>query len=1300
MSFPALTTTARELLLPAFAVLLTFDRLEAAEHEPPRQIPSSDKVPEGLSASDWQGIHTAYESGRHCFQPVADGWLARNPGQQWTTHFDRQGFTAQPQDAGWTWGLQLESYGFGEVQTSVGGTPEVQAEGQRLSYRWDATVEEWYINDTRGLEHGFTVAHRPPSGTTGEPSGLSFTLTTRGDLTPEVGPLAVAFHDASGATVLNYSGLKVWDADGTILASRFEPAGEKNFRLVVDERGARYPITIDPIAQQAYLKASNTDATDQFGYSVAVSGDTVVIGAPAESSSATGVNGDQTDNSFNASGAAYVFTRSAGVWIQQAYLKASNTQNADLFGNSVAISGDTIVVGAYYESSAATGVGGNQADNSSAGSGAAYVFTRSAGTWSQQAYLKASNTGSGDRFGGSVAISGDTIVVGAYFQGSDDSGAAYVFNRSADFWSQQAYLKASNADAGDNFGYSVAIADDTVVVGAYLEDSSATGVNGDQTSNSATGSGAAYVFARNSGAWSQQAYLKASNSLILDNFGYSVGASGDSIVVGANRQASDSSGAAYVFTRSAGNWSQQAFLKASNSAASDSFGHSVAISGNKLVVGAPFEDSSAIGMGGDPADNSATQSGAAYAFVRASGIWSQVSYVKSSNTGAGDLFGFAVAISDRLAVLGARLEDGSATGVGGDQTDNASPEAGAAYLLAFAPEVTANTGNLAKVGAPLTIAGAEFSPVAGNNTVTFSPTGTGTVTSATATSLTITGITGLSSGPLYAVVTSEWGSSVVPVQVATVVENSAPTDLISGALETPSDLGTMVWEPVGKFDNTPSQVSTVGTHHSAVRFASSDLVVNGVTFSRHLGNGVFANNSVVFTSSAAVASGGSGGSGNYGALVSSGGFHGHTAAGEISIGGLTAGKLYQVQLFMPFWDSLWPTQFVWQGAASVVLQCGAAGNPNPDILTGTFRASGSIHKFQWIPQGTFALLSAVSVRYIDEPLAVTENNQPETPVALLQALDPDAGQTHTFSLVSGAGDTDNSSFTIVGNTLKITTVADFETKPAYSIRVQAEDNGGAVFSKALTVTVLDIAEFREIVVEQPASASLTSGTAGISCGGRPLGNASPPKTFTIRNLGNIPLTLGTPVASGGNVTDFTVDGAGLLLTVPPAGHTTFAVVFTPSGSGARSTTLSIANNDADESPFVISITGTGLLPDNDTDGDGLNDVAEFHYSAFGFDWQDSQPDLVATLNNGANSANLYTPGQVQALNVGTPLLARNPATGGFTLTLGIEKSTTLQGGSFQPLPFTPGGTTINGAGEIEFQFTSPDNAAFFRVQAK
>ena len=279
------------------------------------------------------------------------------------------------------------------------------------------------------------------------------------------------------------------------------------------------PLTLSPAqaagvdSQQAYVKASNSGDHDNFGSSVAISGDTMVVGSPAEDSAATGVNGDQSDTSAALSGAAYVFTRSGGTWSQQAYLKASNTGAGDQFGYAVAISGDTIVVTANVEDSNATGVDGDQSDNSASGSGAAYVFTRSGSTWSQQAYLKASNTDASnccvsDAFGSAVAIAGDTIVVGAVLEDSNatgvdgdqannsasDSGASYVYTRSGSSWSQQNYLKASNTDAADRFGYSLAISGATVVVNGHFEASSATGINGDQSDNSATLSGAVYVF--------------------------------------------------------------------------------------------------------------------------------------------------------------------------------------------------------------------------------------------------------------------------------------------------------------------------------------------------------------------------------------------------------------------------------------------------------------------------------------------------------------------------------------------------------------------------------------------------------------------------------------------------------------------------------------------------------------------------------------------------------------------------------------------------------------------------------------
>ena len=295
--------------------------------------------------------------------------------------------------------------------------------------------------------------------------------------------------------------------------------------------------------QQAYLKASNTGANDNFGWSVALDGDTAVIGSEEEGSAATGVDNTspgQADDSASGSGAVYVFVRTGSSWAQQAYVKASNTDAGDEFGSAVAVAGNTLAVGAQLESSAATGVNSTnpgQSDNTAPKSGAAYIFVRSGPTWTQQAYVKASNNQQITYFGSSIAISNDTVVVGE--PGGD---SAFVFVRSGSTWSQQASL---NASLSGFFGFSVAISDDALIVGAPYDESAASGVNAPNpapTTNTVYRSGAAYLYVRSGSSWTQEAYLKASTPKVADLFGYGVGVSGTTLVVGAT-----SSGALYVF---------------------------------------------------------------------------------------------------------------------------------------------------------------------------------------------------------------------------------------------------------------------------------------------------------------------------------------------------------------------------------------------------------------------------------------------------------------------------------------------------------------------------------------------------------------------------------------------------------------------------------------------------------------------------------------------------------------------------------------------------------------------------------
>ncbi len=505
-----------------------------------------------------------------------------------------------------------------------------------------------------------------------------------------------------GASAASLVGQKVELAEGENIIELIVTAADG-----VTQR--RYTVTvtrasIQSFAQRAYVKASNTEASDGFGWSVAQDGDTLVLGAPNEDSASSEVNGDQMNNLATNAGAVYVFTRSNGEWSQQAYLKASNAEGGDNFGFSVALLGDTIAVGAKYEDSAANVVNGDQLDNAASNAGAVYVFTRSNGEWSQQAYLKASNAETGDSFGASVSLSGNTLVVGADYEGSaahvvngdqsDNSalgaGAVYVFTRSNAVWSQQAYLKASNADEYDHFGYSVSISDETLAVGAFYEDSGS-----DQIDNTAAKAGAVYVFTRSNGLWNQQAYLKASNAEAYDNFGSRVALLGDTLAVGASGESSASSevngdqsdntaanaGAVYIFIRSNGMWNQQAYLKASNAESGDFFGASVSLADDMLAVGAFYEDSEATVVNGNQLDNTTADAGAVYVFTRSKGEWSQLAYVKASNSEVNDYFGRSVSLSRDTLAAWALGEDSVATGVNGDQLDNSVSNAGAVYVF-------------------------------------------------------------------------------------------------------------------------------------------------------------------------------------------------------------------------------------------------------------------------------------------------------------------------------------------------------------------------------------------------------------------------------------------------------------------------------------------------------------------------------------------------------------------------------------------------------------------------------------------
>jgi hypothetical protein len=308
----------------------------------------------------------------------------------------------------------------------------------------------------------------------------------------------------------------------------------------------------------------------------------VAVGAPGEDSSADGIDGQQLGNAAPDAGAVYLFTRSGSTWTQHAYVKSSFSGSGHFFGRRLDLdaSGTVLLASAFGEGSGATGVNGPQTNNNRPGSGAAYVFRATDGTWQQEAYLKASRALADLSFGGAVALSGDgnTIAVGARGEASnatgidgnqDDAsamsaGAVYVFARSGGIWAQQVYLKASNTASLDVFGSELAISGDgnVLAVAAPQESSQSTGVNGNQLDDSAGGAGAVYVFTRSAVAWTQRSYLKPNYTSIGDSFGSSlamsadgstlaVGLYDDSAATGVNGNANDDSlagaGAVYLY---------------------------------------------------------------------------------------------------------------------------------------------------------------------------------------------------------------------------------------------------------------------------------------------------------------------------------------------------------------------------------------------------------------------------------------------------------------------------------------------------------------------------------------------------------------------------------------------------------------------------------------------------------------------------------------------------------------------------------------------------------------------------------
>lgn len=545
---------------------------------------------------------------------------ARNPSQGLHLTFTENGLQVRLDGAtetqSWRWSIHLIQVGHvGDMWPA--SRPTLVAKGQRMEYRRD-TITEWYDNGAAGVEQGFTLTTRPASSQ--RSTLLQLDLAVWGNLQPGVAEpgQSIVFRDPAGVARLHYAHLKAFDSDGRMLPVRMEVRAAGNatparIRLVVDDREARYPVTIDPLifTEETILTPSDSTSDDDFGGAVAVDGDTAVVGAPVQE-----VAGETNQ------GAAYVYVRNGMTWTEQAKLLGSDSDALDHFGSSVAIAGDTIVVGGNI---------GN----------VAYVFVRNGTNWTEQAKLTAAGIGSVDNFGASVAISGETVIVGAEREapggGTNGPGAALVFVRDGVMWNLQATLFSADGQDFDSFGAAVALDGDVALIGAPNHDP-----------NGAQNAGAAYIFTRSGTSWSQQAKLVPTDITTFDAFGYSVALDGDTALLGARsgNGAIDQAGAAYVFIGSGATWSPEAKLIPQNEdpirIGGSRFGNTAALLGDIALIGAPRTN-----LGSLP------DAGAAYLFERVATSWNQAGKLTASDARDTGEFGGAVALTQDLALVGA-----------------------------------------------------------------------------------------------------------------------------------------------------------------------------------------------------------------------------------------------------------------------------------------------------------------------------------------------------------------------------------------------------------------------------------------------------------------------------------------------------------------------------------------------------------------------------------------------------------------------------------------------------------------------
>lgn len=942
-----------------------------------------------------------------------------------------------------------------------------------------------------------------------------------------------------------------------------------------------------------------------FGESIAISGSLLAVGSgsPVGGSSYAG-----RVDVFNLS--------SPTPTVPFLLIENPTPDEGDQFGHSLAIDGETLVVGAWLD------------DSGAEDSGTAYVFDLGSATPEIPLHVLANpNPAEQDCFGVAVAIHGERVVVSAYQDdaGAANSGRAYVFDLgSLEPEVPSMVLSRPGAAVNDGFGNSLAISGDKVVIGVETADVSL------------SNSGSALVYDLSSPT-------PGVPLVVLENpspdaacyFGTSVSIWGNTVAVGSYRDSTVASygGACHIYDLAGTSPELPVHtLKKQVPESGDLFGNSVCLSGTKVLVGAAHDDT------GDK------EAGNSFLFDLSGGTPGiPVSTFSNPIKGSADRFGAAVAIHQDLLVIGSPDSDLGASGAGRVRVHDlstADPRQAVADLKN--PDPMAGDG----FGGAVAISGNRFAVGAAGDDSGAADAGKAYVYDV------------MPGGGVSLLVTlenpdpaaSDGFGSALAISGDFVVVGAGNDD------EGAADSGrAYLFNLAGPAPETPSAVLENPSPGAGDRFGASVSI-----------------------------------SGSLVVVGAPGDDAGAADGGSAYVFNLSGTLLRTLAMPTPASGDFFGTSVAISGGRVAVGAPGSDAGATDAGQVVVFMVTGPTPT---VPEAVLANPAAAAGDQFG--LSVAASGPRVVVGTMLDDGPTDSGRVYSFNLESPtptlpsaslakpqpvAGDLFGASVGVDGVIIVVGTPSDNKT---------ATDKGAAyVFGPAAP----EIAVMDSLGTEFHSGDPIGFGAVAMGAGG------GGTLEFTVRNTGITPLAVSGISVGGGNAADFTVTTTGMISSLPPGDDTTFTVTLNPSAPGLRATTLSIANSDSDEDPFVIELSGHSLSPDHDTDGDGLNDVAELRMAGLGFNWEVANPELVAAFDASANQAGLYRPDQVRSLRIPPPTLTRGPGIGEMTLTLWLEKSAVPSG--FEPFPLVPADTSLTPGGEMEFWFSVPDDTGYFRLETR